>query len=38
MQGIILTIGKEELENIVSKAVETTLEQLGILNSQGKAM
>ena len=31
MQGIIITIEKEELENIVSRAVETALEQSGFI-------
>ena len=34
MQGIIVTIEKEELEDIVSKAVETALEKSGFFKSQ----
>ena len=30
MQGIIMTIDKEELENIVSKAVETAVSAIRI--------
>lgn len=34
MQGIIITIEKEELENIVCRAVENALEQSGFVKSQ----
>ena len=34
MQGIIITIEKEELESIVCRAVEIALEQSGFLKSQ----
>lgn len=34
MQGIIITIEKEELEDIVSKAVETALEKSGFFKRQ----
>ena len=34
MQGIIITIEKEELEDIVSKAVEIALEKSGFFNRQ----
>lgn len=34
MQGIIITIEKEELENIVSRAVETALIQTGSFRKQ----
>ena len=34
MQGIIITIEKEELESIVCRAVEAALEQSGFIKSQ----
>lgn len=34
MQGIIITIEKDELEDIVSRAVETALVQSGITHQQ----
>ena len=34
MQGVIITIEREELENIVCRAVETALEQSGFIKSQ----
>ena len=34
MQGIIITIEKDELEDIVSKAVETALVQIGFVREQ----
>jgi excisionase family DNA binding protein len=34
MEGLIITIEKEELEDIVCRAVETALGQLGFLKSQ----
>jgi excisionase family DNA binding protein len=36
MQGVIITIEKEELEEIVSRAVETALEKWGLFNSKEK--
>jgi excisionase family DNA binding protein len=36
MEGIIITIEKEELENIISKAVETALFQVGFLREQNE--
>ena len=35
MQGIIITIEKDELEDIVSRAVETALLQTGFVREQG---
>ena len=34
MEGVIITIGKEDLEIIVCRAVETALEQSGFFKSQ----
>ena len=34
MEGVIITIEKEELENIVCRAVETALEQSGFIKNQ----
>lgn len=34
MEGIIITIGKEELENIISRSVETALYQAGFVHEQ----
>ena len=36
MEGVIITIEKEELENIVSRAVGTALEKSGFFKSQEK--
>ncbi len=36
MEGIIITIGKEELENIISRAVETALFEAGVLPEQNE--
>ena len=36
MQGIILTLDKEELENIISRAVETALQSAGIGREETK--
>ena len=34
MQGIILTIDKEELENIIARAVETALLSAGVSHDE----
>jgi excisionase family DNA binding protein len=36
MEGIIITIEKEELENIISKAVESALFQAGFIREQNE--